>query len=54
MAPATDHNFREEPLPQAVVLDADFVVNVLHEGEEYHKDCLRFAVRLLRDNVSVV
>ena len=54
MAPATEHRFREEPLPQAVVLDADFVVNVLHEGEEYHRDCLRFAVRLLRNNVSVV
>ncbi len=54
MAAATEHRFSEEPLPQAVVLDADFVVNVLHEREEFHKDCTVFASRLFDENVPIV
>jgi predicted nucleic acid-binding protein len=46
--------FDEEPLPQAVVLDTSFVVNVLHENEDYHAPCLRFAERLLGADVIVV
>ncbi|MEX0786140.1 MAG: type II toxin-antitoxin system VapC family toxin [Dehalococcoidia bacterium] len=54
MAPAVEHRFTEEPLPQAVVLDADFVVSVLHEGEEFHKDCAQFAARLLEGSASII
>lgn len=54
MAPAIEHLFSEEPLPAAVVLDADFVVSVLHEGEEFHADCLRFATRLFEEGVPII
>ncbi len=54
MAPATQHGFDEEPLPDAVVLDADFVVSVLHEGEEFHEECTAFAGRLFRGSVPIV
>ncbi|MBI4570643.1 MAG: type II toxin-antitoxin system VapC family toxin [Chloroflexi bacterium] len=54
MAPAAEHNFNETPLPTALVLDADFVVNVLHEREEFHKECARFAGALLDGDVTIV
>lgn len=54
MPPAIEHDFQDEPLPPAVVLDADFVVSVLHEGEEYHADCIAFAVRLLNEKIPIV
>src|SRR3989304_9978158 len=53
MSPAREHLF-SEPLPPAVVLDVDFVVNVLHEGEELHAECLEFATRLYNADVIVV
>jgi predicted nucleic acid-binding protein len=37
-----------------VVLDTSFVVNVLHENEGYHRPCLAFANRLIRDDVLIV
>lgn len=54
MAPAQEHMFDEEPLPEAVVLDCDFVVNVLHENEDFHGECARFAGRLLDERVGIV
>jgi predicted nucleic acid-binding protein len=54
MAPAQEHMFDEEPLPQAVVLDCDFVINVLHENEDFHDECRRFAGRLLDEGVGIV
>ena len=54
MTPAIEHGFLEEPLPEAVVLDADFVISVLHEGEEYHQNCVDFAARLFEEDVPVV
>jgi len=54
MAPAQEHTFDEEPLPQAVVFDCDFVINVLHENEDFHEECARFAGRLLEGGVGVV
>ena len=36
MSPAQQVNF-DEPLPLAVVLDSDFVINLLHENEEFHE-----------------
>ena len=53
MSPAREHLF-SEPLPPAVVLDVDFVVNVLHEGEELHAECLEFATRMYNADVIVV
>ena len=53
MAPAVEHAFTE-PLPSAVIVDADFVVNVLNEAEEFHNDCTLFARRLLASDVLVV
>jgi len=54
MAPAREHMFNEEPLPPAVVLDSDFVINVLHENEEFHAECFQFAGRLLDANTVIV
>jgi predicted nucleic acid-binding protein len=54
MAPAQEHMFHEEPLPAAVVLDSDFVINVLHENEEFHAECMEFAYRLIDASVIVV
>lgn len=54
MALATEHTFDEEPLPEAVVLDCDFVVSVLHEGEEFHDECYEFALRLYEEDVPIV
>jgi predicted nucleic acid-binding protein len=54
MAPAQEHSFEEEPLPTAVVLDSDFVINVLHENEEFHEECRAFAFRLFENGVAVV
>lgn len=45
--------FDEEPLPEAVVLDSDFVISVLHENEEFHEECRRFG-RLFDANVPIV
>ena len=52
MAPARERMFDEEPLPTAVVLDSDFVINVLHENEEFHAECMEFAYRLVDANVN--
>ncbi|HEU4758934.1 MAG TPA: PIN domain-containing protein [Dehalococcoidia bacterium] len=46
--------FDEEPLPPAVVLDSDFVINVLHENEDYHDECMAFAGRLFDASVPIV
>jgi predicted nucleic acid-binding protein len=54
MALAQEHAFDEEPLPSAVVLDSDFVINVLHENEEFHEECKEFAQRLSENDVVVV
>jgi predicted nucleic acid-binding protein len=54
LAPSAQHDFDEEPLPQAVVLDSDFVISVLHENEEFHEVCVAFAARLRSGNVRVV
>ena len=54
MAPGQEHMFDEEPLPTAVVLDSDFVINVLHENEEFHAECMEFAYRLIDASVIVV
>lgn len=52
--PATEHRFNKTPLPRAIFLDADFVVSVLHESEQFHRDCSAFAYRLLRSRVVVL
>jgi predicted nucleic acid-binding protein len=52
--PAVEHLFNERRLPDAVVLDSDFIINVLHEGEDFHRECVRFAVRLIAHDVTVV
>ena len=54
MAPAREHMFDEEPLPEAVVLDTSFVVTVLHENEDFHHECLAFARRLVAADVRAV
>jgi len=54
MVPALEHRFTEEPLPLAVVLDSDFVINVLHENEEFHAECFQFAGRLLDADTVIV
>lgn len=54
MSLAEQHLFDEEPLPSAVVLDSDFVINVLHENEEFHEECRLFAARLFDAGVAVV
>jgi len=54
MAAAREHMFDEEPLPEAVVLDSDFVIHVLHENEEFHGECIAFARRLLDNNVPII
>ena len=54
MAGATEHGFAEEPLPRAVALDADFVISVLNEAEDYHRHCLRFATRLSASGTAIV
>ena len=46
--------FDEEPLPSAVVFDCDFVINVLHENEDFHEECARFAGRLFDQGVGIV
>jgi len=54
MAPAQEHMFEEEPLPEAVVFDSDFIINVLHENEEFHDECREFASRLFDGGVAIV
>jgi len=54
MAPAQEHSFDDEPLPAAVVFDSDFVINVLHENEEFHGECTEFAYRLFDNDVAVL
>jgi predicted nucleic acid-binding protein len=54
MAPAQEHMFDEEPLPPAVVFDCDFVINVLHENEDFHDECAGFAGRLFDRGVGIV
>jgi predicted nucleic acid-binding protein len=54
MPNATEHAFTDEPLPSAVALDADFLINVLNEAEEYHKPCLQFATRLAAADTTVI
>jgi predicted nucleic acid-binding protein len=53
---ATQHDFDDDDAvyPDAVLLDADFVVNVLHEGEDYHKVCLAFAEELLTNHIVLI
>lgn len=51
---ASERRFEERPLPSAVVLDTSFVINVLHEGEDVHAGCLRFAERLRTADCIVV
>lgn len=46
--------FDEEPPPRAVVLDSDFVINVLHENEDFHSECLAFAGKLASHGTRVV
>ena len=50
---AVQQSFTDEPLPEAVVFDADFVVSALSEQEEFHATCRHFASRLLRSGVTV-
>lgn len=47
-------NFRMNHCPWAVVLDADFVIHILHEGEEFHEECAAFAERLIDADVTIV
>ena len=51
---ATEHAFNEDPLPEAIALDADFVVSVIVQSEEFHTACRSFSSRLLRSGVTVV
>ena len=51
---ATQRLFHEEPLPRAVVLDTSLVVHVLHENEDFHRECLAFAQRLVDAGVLLV
>jgi predicted nucleic acid-binding protein len=52
--PAVEHAFDEAALPEAAVLDADFVINVLYETEEFHDECASFARRFGRADGLVV
>lgn len=51
---ASEHSFDETPLPDRIVVDADFVVSVIVQSEEYHAACASFSARLIRDSVPIV
>ena len=51
---ATEHPFNDSPLPQAIALDADFVVSVISASEEFHRPCASFSADLLSAKVIIV